>query len=71
MKKQAPFPHTRLLLESVSAVAIGMSPKTLQRRRKDPGKVTLEELQKVITYKSIQGEMPINLIRELLKEDLS
>ncbi len=71
MKKQAPFPHTRLILESVPAEAVGLSPKTLQRRRKFPGKITLEELQKIINYKSAQGEMPIDLIRELIRKDLA
>jgi len=71
MKKQEPFPHTRLILESVSAEAVGLSQKTLQRRRKFPGKVTLEELQKVLRYKSAQGEMPIELLRELIRRDLS
>lgn len=71
MKKQEPFPHTRLILESVPAEAVGLSQKTLQRRRKFPGKVTLEELQKVLRYKSAQGEMPIELLRELIRRDLS
>lgn len=71
MKKQEPFPHTRLILESVPAEAVGLSPKTLQRRRKFPGKITLEELQKVLRYKSAQGEMPIELLRELIRRDLS
>ena len=71
MKKQEPFPHTRLILESVPAEAIGLSQKTLLRRREHPGKVTLEELQKIINYKSSQGEMPIDLIRELIRKDLS
>ena len=71
MKKQEPFPHTRLILESVPAEAVGLSQKTLQRRRKFPGKITLEELQKVLRYKSAQGEMPIELLRELIRRDLS
>lgn len=71
MKKQEPFPHTRLILESVPAEAVGLSQKTLQRRRKFPGKVTLEELQKVLRHKSAQGEMPIELLRELIRRDLS
>ena len=71
MKKQAPFPHTRLILDSVPAEAIGLSQKTLLRRRKHPGKVTLEELQKVLRYKTAQGEMPIELLRELIRRDLS
>jgi len=71
MKKQSPFPHTRLILESVSAETIGLSQKTLQRRRKFPGKVTLEELQRIINYKSAKGEMPIDLLRELIRKDLT
>lgn len=71
MKKQEPFPHTRLILANIPAEAIGLSQKTLQRRRKFPGKITLEELQKVLRYKSAQGEMPIELLRELLRRDLS
>lgn len=71
MKKQEPFPHTRLILANVPAEAVGLSQKTLQRRRKFPGKVTLEELQKVLRYKSAQGEMPIELLRELIRRDLS
>ena len=71
MKKQEPFPHTRLILKSVPAEAVGLSQKTLQRRRKFPGKITLEELQKVLRYKSAQGEMPIELLRELIRRDLS
>jgi len=71
MKKQEPFPHTRLVLANVPAEAIGLSQKTLQRRKKFPGKITLEELQKVLRYKSAQGEMPIELLRELLRRDLT
>lgn len=71
MKKQEPFPHTRLILANVPAEAVGISQKTLQRRRKFPGKVTLEELQKVLRYKSAKGEMSIELLRELLRRDLS
>ena len=71
MKKQESFPCTRIILESVSAEAVGLNPKTLQRRRKFPGKITLEELQKIIKYKSAQGEMPIELIRELIRKDLT
>lgn len=71
MKKQEPFPHTRLILANVPAEVVGLSQKTLQRRRKFPGKITLEELQKVLRYKSAQGEMPIELLRELIRRDLS
>ena len=71
MKKQEPFPFIRIILGSVSAEAVGLNPKTLQRRRKFPGKITLEELQRIIRYKSAKGEMPIDLLRELLREDLS
>lgn len=71
MKKQEPFPHTRLILANVPAEAVGLSQKTLQRRKKFPGKITLEELQKVLRYKSAQGEMPIELLRELIRRDLS
>ena len=71
MKKQEPFPHTRLILANVPAEAVGLSQKTLQRRKKFPGKMTLEELQKVLRYKSAQGEMPIELLRELIRRDLS
>lgn len=71
MKKQEPFPFMRLILGSIPAEAVGLNPKTLQRRRKFPGKITLEELQKIINYKSAKGEMPIDLLRELLREDLT
>ena len=71
MKKQEPFSHTRLILASVPAEAVGLTPKTLQRRRKFPGKVTLEELQRIINYKSAKGEMPIDLLRELIRKDLT
>ena len=71
MKKQNPFPYTRILLSKIPADAIGLSPKTLQRRRKYPEKVTLEELQKLIEYAQGKGEAPLDLIRELIRKDLT
>ena len=69
MKKQEPFPYTRLLLESVPADAV-LNPKTYQRRKKNPGDLTLNELRNIIIYKSAQG-MPVDLLRDLIRKDLA
>ena len=69
MKKQEPFPYTRLLLESVPADAV-LNPKTYQRRKKSPGDLTIRELRDIIIYKSAQG-MPVDLLRELIRKDLA
>lgn len=71
MKKKDLFPCTKILLADIPAEALGVSPKTLQRRRRFPQKVTLEELQKLIKYASAKGDAPVELIRELIRKDLT
>ena len=70
MKKQSKFPGIRLILADVPAEVIGVSHRTMLRRRKDPGTLTLDEFKRVIDWKAIQGETPIELSRKLLREDL-
>ena len=71
MKKKELFPCTRFLLKDIPAEALGVSPKTLQRRRKYPSKLTLEELQRLINYSASKGTAPVDLIRELIRKDLT
>jgi len=70
MKKQAKFPGIKLLISDVPAEIIGVSHRTMLRRRKDPGSLTLDEFKRIIDYKAVQGEIPIELSRKLLREDL-
>ena len=52
------------------AEALGISTKTLQRRKKAPESTTLEELQKMVSYATTKGGTPKDTIRTLLSEDL-
>ena len=70
MKKQQSFPAIRLIIADVPAEVIGVSHRTMLRRKKDPGTLTLDEFKKIIVYKAIQGETPIELSRDLLRRDL-
>ena len=70
MKKQAKFPGIRLLISDIPAEIIGVSHRTMLRRKQDPGTLTVDELKRVIEYKAVQGETPIELSRMLLREDL-
>jgi len=71
MKKKELFPCTKFLLADIPAEALGVSPKTLQRRRRFPQKVTLEELQRLIKHATAKGDAPVDLIRELIRRDLT
>lgn len=70
MKKQFNFPGISLLIADVPASVIGVSERTMLRRKKDPGTLTIRELKQIIDYKSIQGSVPIETSRELFRKDL-
>ena len=70
MKKQVLFPGIRLLIADVPAAVIGVSSRTMLRRKKDPGTLTIRELKQIIDYKAIQGNVPIETSRELFRKDL-
>lgn len=70
MKKQVLFPGIRLLIADVPAAVIGVSSRTMLRRKKDPGTLTIRELKQIIDYKAIQGSVPIETSRELFRKDL-
>lgn len=70
MKKQLNFPGIRLLIADVPASVIGVSERTMLRRKQAPGTLTLDELKRVIDYKAIQGIVPIETSRRLVREDL-
>lgn len=69
-----PYPRIRMLLESIpekeGAAALGVSPKTFQRRRSNPDDLTIGEVRKLMVYESTRGRSPAELIREIFREDM-